>query len=87
MLTVIWIFIVLCVARNTEGDGTVALPECTKGENDSGMEWRTEKQMVTITLNASNVSTELNCFNYFFIKVICTFHSWQNNLPLKFLLL
>lgn len=57
MLTVIWIFIVLCVTRDTEGDGTVALPECTKGENDSGMEWRTETQMVTITLNASNVST------------------------------
>ena len=63
MLTVIWIFIVLCVVRNIEADGTVALPECTKGENDSGMEWRTETQMVTITLNSSNVS---KYFNYFF---------------------
>lgn len=68
MLTVIWIFIVLCVARDIEGDGTVALPECTKGENDSGMEWRTETQMVTITLNASNVSTWIDCFNYLLFK-------------------
>lgn len=58
----VWIFIVLCVRCCTEADGTVALPECTKGENDSGLEWRNDKQLVQVTLNASNVS---KCFVVF----------------------
>lgn len=67
-----WIFIILCSAQSANADGTVALPECTRNGNGSGLEWRTTKQMFQLTLNASNVSRKI-IYNHYITNKIFKF--------------